>query len=71
MQVFEILDRMTLDDGNKIILYDLDENARGAEYEVPMTTKGWSYTPTNYKKYAHRDVWGISVIGKKIRISMS
>ena len=71
MTVGELLDRMRVQDGNKIVLYDLEENASGAEYKIPTKFLGWKFVPADYKQYSNREVFGVSIVSKTIRISMS
>ncbi len=71
MTVAEVLDIMNISHDNKIVLYDLDENAGGAETVVELADKGWFKQPVRYKEFAKREVYGIHLHGKTIRISMS
>lgn len=72
MTVAELLDIMTVEGENKIILLDLDSEARGEQVELKKAKKGWSHTipVSSYKAYAHRHVNSVHVYGKNIMIGM-
>ena len=71
MTVGDLLDRMKVQDNNKVVLYDLDENASGEEYKIPEKILCWKLAPSDYKKYSHREVFGINIVGKTVKIAMS
>jgi len=72
MKVADLLDRMTANQDNKVVLYDLDSEAPCDEHEVQMAQRGWNYTPivSSYGRFSHRHVSSIHVIGKKIMVMM-
>lgn len=71
MTVGELLNKMTLIGSNKIVLVDLDveENTRIAEYNVHVSNHGW-LSQAEFKDFEQREVFGIHVTEKQIRISM-
>ena len=81
MTVKDILSKLTVDNlaGMKIILYDMNQwmpdgveyDPKYFEYEVPMTLRGdWRLFPTKYSEYEDRIVYGISIYGGMLKISM-
>ena len=72
MTVGQMLDIMVVETGNRIILLDLDSEARGEETELKLSPRGWSNTVavSSYKAYAHRHVSSVHVYGKTIMIGM-
>ena len=81
MTVKDILSKLTIDNlsGIKVVLYDrnkylpdgVEYDPKYFEYEVPMTLRGdWRLLPTKYGEYEDRDVYGISIVGNRLWISM-
>lgn len=71
MTVSELLDITIVQDGNRIVLYEPKENVCDAEYWVPVRSIGHKYTLNDYKQYSHREIYGVKIVGKTVRIFMS
>jgi len=70
MTVGELLDITSVQDGNRIVLYEPKENVCDAEYWIPGISIGHKYTLSDYKQYSHREIFGVEIVGKTVRISM-
>ena len=70
MTVSELLDITSVQDGNRIVLYEPKENVCDAEYWIPVTSIGHKYNLSDYKQYLHREIFSVEIVGKTVRISM-